>query len=427
MTWSRAALAAWLLGCTTPYVVDTGPDATERDAGADTASPDARIDAPDACSARCTTAGLDVCGEITACPLGCVATPSPHCAEMVISNVDEALAALVVGPDVTCAGTELIDTSACSWSHTGVSGGAVSQGDGSDAPEVCLFYVRSLTIPASARLEATGSRPLAIVAETTIRIDGELSVDSVQAGTLYRPGAGAGTGGNAGLGGVRVMTLDSGGGGGGFGGGGGTGGDVMPGVAGGAGGAPAPSVLVPLVGGASGGDATSGSGVTPGAPGGGALQLGARVSILITGYVGASGAGGLGASAGAGTGGGSGGGILMEAPTVEVTGQLNVAGGGGASGACFGTGQSGRDGADRTDRPPGGGGACGTGGRGGDGAGASSVSGDAGGSSTNNGGGGGGGAGRVRVRALSPPDLGGASLNPRFDASIHLGDTIETR
>jgi hypothetical protein len=46
---------------------------------------------------------------------------------------------------------------------------------------------------------------------------------------------------------------------------------------------------------------------------------------------------------------------------------------------------------------------------------------------TDNAAGGGGGAGRARLRALVPPDLARADLNPRFSPTIHVADTIETR
>lgn len=161
--------------------------------------------------------------------------------------------------------------------------------------------------------------------------------------------------------------------------------------------------LIPLVGGSGGGGGADGTcGGTcgwAGGGGGGAIQIASRDSITVTvngsvvarGGTGFGMANGSGSSGGAG-GGGAGGAILLEAPTIMVTGSLDVTGGAGG---------------------PSGGGA------GAAGAGDGEINGTAAGDADANGEGGpggGGGGGRVRLNALAAPTCG-AEITPADSCS----------
>lgn len=195
-------------------------------------------------------------------------------------------------------------------------------------------------------------------------------------------GSGGGTGGFGGMGGFGGI----GGNGGGLGGSSGFAGG--PGGGGGGGGAVllcSDSEIV-VAGGVSvrGGNAgTAGSGA------GG--EMGSRPILSLSGARGGGGGGGAGGSAG-GSGGGSGGAIVLDAPSVQLSGQLVAAGGSGTSGGFMRTGGGGASGNN-------GGGQGGRGGNGGAG-----------------GRGGTGGNGRVFVRSPSFANTGTVSgalvLNP---------------
>lgn len=102
------------------------------------------------------------------------------------------------------------------------------------------------------------------------------------------------------------------------------------------------ATLVPLVGGSgggAGGDATVNVAQGwAGGGGGGALQISSRVSITISGTLSARGGAGYGeTSVDGGGGGGAGGALLLEAPTLTLSGMLLVDGGiGGSAGAGMG-------------------------------------------------------------------------------------------
>ena len=202
-----------------------------------------------------------------------------------------------------------------------------------------VVLVRDFHMTANARLRATGSMPLAIVAFGTITIDAGAVIDVAAGGAGARAtctdgaAVGANQGGGAG-----------GGGGGGFaaaGGGGGNGdSDGGSAAAGGAGGA-AFGVMPPgPLGGCAGarggnGDANGGAG----GAGGGAIYLAAAVRIDLApgSSINAGGAGGEGGDVGGafsdgdagGGGGGSGGMIMIESPIVRSAGALAANGGGG--------------------------------------------------------------------------------------------------
>ncbi len=191
--------------------------------------------------------------------------------------------------------------------------------------------------------------------------------------------------------------------------------------------------IVPLRGGMS----STGSG-------GGALQISARHAIVVTGTVSAPGAGGAfaanaGAGNGIGGGGGSGGSLLLEAPSVRITGTAAANGGSGGGGQLLlhdpdaneVMGTSGFEGRAGLVAAPGGAGStasftggcgfaqAGRGGAGsaGNGAGAKGEVPTAPCNLVETAGGCGGGAGRIRVNASTPCDCPGTfSPTPTFGA-----------
>ena len=163
-----------------------------------------------------------------------------------------------------------------------------------------------------------------------------------------------------------------------------------------------PLMLVPLRGGCRGGAGgvleNTGAPGGPSGGGGGAIQISARVELVVGGTIRANGNPGgsaMSSPESGGGGGGAGGGILLEAPTVIISGKLCAIGGGGGANQgngsvsnCVGPGAGGSTGTSN-----------GNGGNGGDGttpaqAGVAGLSF----STPTGGGGGGGGAGVIRVR-----------------------------
>jgi hypothetical protein len=282
----------------------------------------------------------------------------------------------------------------------------ITQGGG---PPLAMFCLSVLDLPEGAQLSANANLPwaIALVVDGSASVAGTIDLSggdgtSGAAGTAG-PGGGAGgplhngqtapgEGACPGLGGQRGGTsgdrIGGGGGGGGFAASGGTGGRAQSGggdtAAGGAGGGNCGSdILVPLVagsGGGSGGDGTGGVIGWPGGGGGGSIQISAKLSLTHTGSILAEGGGGFSVVAvSLKNGGGSGGGVVLESPTLDVTGGFSVDGGNGAEGSA---------------------------GSGGDGASGSSLSGEGGtdeDGSDESGGGGGGGGGRVRLNASQTP------------------------
>jgi hypothetical protein len=189
------------------------------------------------------------------------------------------------------------------------------------APTIRVFIVRSLH---AADVTVTGTQALAIVSHGDIKIDGTFAAsghDNVPgAGAFNQPicqGASGGTVSGGGFGGS---------GGGGFGSPGARGGSATTtngAAAGGLGGGTAGTAsLVPLRGGCNSGT-YAGSGSVFGA-GGGAIQPVSRTKIAVVGVVAANGA--------SMSGGGSGGGLLLEAPAIDISGNVVANGGAGAGG-----------------------------------------------------------------------------------------------
>jgi hypothetical protein len=343
------------------------------------------------------------------CPLGCNADGAA-CARLIPANVGALDPATSIGSR-TYTGEQTYDTTVCD------SGEPLPQVSG--GPEVCVLHVDRFTLASGAGLRVIGVRPLVIVAEDAVVIDGVLDASAV--GTT--PGASGGRGGTAaspslgefggGGGNASGAFRDGGGGGGGACGSGGNGGRGGA-VTGGFGGAahPADHVLEPLTGGSGGGFAR-GAGARSGfgGAGGGAVQISSAVSITVRGAVLAGGGGGNGGldnptNYGGGGGGGSGGSVLLEAPVLDFGPDATVwtsGGGGGGSGSIEGAGRSGTDGRTTGLRASGGtsGGAM-YGAAGGGGGGGVTPAGAVGSSNPEatggNGGGGGGGVGCVVLR-----------------------------
>ena len=289
---------------------------------------------------------------------------------------------------------------------------------------VCMVYATSVNIMTGGTLIATGSRPLAIVSTSTMQIGGDIDVsshgsqrgpsaDSSLCSFATNPepdlgGGGGGAGGSFGLHGANGGTGDT---------DNSQGNDGMaaPGTVG-------PSAtVVALRGGCRGQqggneDATGGMGGT-GGHSGGALYLYSAQSIQFSGSVRATGEGGGGGQVQAGGGGGGSGGlVVIESPSIAISGFVAAnGGGGGEGGARVGmtpvSGQPGADGALGATPAPGGMGSDSRFGFGGAG-GAGTTSAVAGVSAVVGGGGGGGGVGVVKLIGDGSPSVSGVISPP---------------
>lgn len=283
-------------------------------------------------------------------------------------------------------------------------------------PEVCVIAATEVTI-GTGTLFATGSRPLVMFSTGDIHVIGGIDVGSHVNGQaegaghdidVCLPSTGAGdlaTGAGGGAGGSFVTK----------GGDGGAGANITtPDVA--------PNAIVTpgyLRGGCKGSDGGKGVGNGGGGNfGGGGVMLLSATSIVIDGFINASGAGGNPPpfGNGGGGGGGSGGMIVLSAPELTVPGRLIANGAGGASGAGGGGGDAGGKGGDANLTNPtmpalGGMPMMGPGARGGNGSAIASAGSN--GSSGNDGaGGGGGGLGVIRVLSGQTTQPGEISPTP---------------
>ena len=389
--------------------------------------------------------------EVVDCPLGCGGVPA-GCRTYVPSNFDDAM--------TLASGTARLDlgsvTGAAIWvfdSDTGeITAGVASTptvvrpaGMGElagvqfrlkaaampDAPDLGVFALGNLVVPAGTTLVGIGDRALVILAADSVEIAGTVTVAADALTGRSQPGPGgsaggamrsAGFGSGAGSAGGENGADDGGGGGGGFGGLGANGGDYR----GGSGGTPYGSEdLVPLYAGSGGGGGADDDGGR-GGHGGGAMQLAAAQTILVetSGVINAGGGGGQGglgpftsSDVGAGGGGGSGGAILLEAPAVTILGRVGANGGGGGQGApCIGClSISGTAGSPLVVPAPGsevddhGGG----GGHGSDALGRAQA-----GVSWNNAGGGGGGAGRIRINTRTGAERFDMGITPTTETAM---------
>jgi hypothetical protein len=206
----------------------------------------------------------------------------------------------------------------------------------SDGREAAVLWVKSFTLASGAKFNVRGTRPLIVMSEGSVEIDGIVSAAADPLRAWYAGGAPAtttaaragtcpiDTEAGGGRPGQSDMSTGIGSGGGGFCGSGGPGSTDLMGTTRPAGGVPyGIPALIPIVGGSAGGTGASGNG----GHGGGAVQLVSGVSIVVgdSGVIDMAGGGGS-ATVGAG---GSGGAILLEAPSVTVRGVLAANGGSG--------------------------------------------------------------------------------------------------
>ncbi|MBW2263275.1 MAG: hypothetical protein JRG91_15005 [Deltaproteobacteria bacterium] len=413
---------------------------------------------------RCNSDGSGF--ELVACPVGCVSDPDPHCTEWSISNIPdmdmlfsgEAREEHWAGPAIDIPGDHWIGFNTengrisiyvaepTPWevavevrdavfgldAATGIAFEFQTQPDG--ASRMGVFSFQKFDIPANFTIGVVGPYPLVIMSEEDSVIEGGVKASCIwDVGPTYADAGDSGEEDGAGAQGTGSGADYGGGGGGGYGGTGGAGSGV--GSLGGAGGTTyGTSELIPLHGGAGGGysggpegDAARGS---RGGRSGGAVEIvsGGTLTIAATGWVDASGCGGFpsydGTNPFGGGGGGSGGSILLEAPIVEIQGNLSVNGGAGAAGGYLGDTDAeewsmyGDRGNAGSDTAAGGGtstgadncnGGDGNGGGGDTGSGAPDCS-------TAFGGGGGGGCGRIRINGQSVSITGTLSPAETSDA-----------
>ncbi|MBL0216255.1 MAG: hypothetical protein IPQ07_20515 [Myxococcales bacterium] len=263
--------------------------------------------------------------------------------------------------------------------------------------QICLVAADQIDV---GDVTATGARALVVVAATSLHVNQTLDAASRSNGAI-----GAGAGLNVTCGGTSPGA-DAGAAGGSFGGRGASGGPGPVAANGGTSGPAEPSAV--LRGGCSGG-----FGGAEGGRGGGIVVLIAGSLIDVSGVINASGGGGKGGlmtvSSRGGGGGGSGGLIVLDSPTIRISGTVFANGGGGGEGG--GAGSAGAAGAESTGGVAPGGNIGTNGGAGGKG-GAGMTAPTAGGAPavTAGGGGGGGAVGVVRaygtlegVGVVSPP------------------------
>jgi hypothetical protein len=207
------------------------------------------------------------------------------------------------------------------------------------AINACVIAGQTISIPDKQTVTVFGTRPLILLAADSITITGTLDAASHIGSTS---GAGANVGPAADLGPCSTTFTNPtagamrGDGGGGFGGsfgaaGNGGGNGAIAGI----GGVAAPAILATALRGGCPGSAGAGAKVGALGHGGGAVLLIAGQTVAVPGVVNASGGAGGGApeQSGGGGGGGSGGMIVLDAQTVNVTGQCFANGGGGGEGA----------------------------------------------------------------------------------------------
>lgn len=373
-------IATWLAACsfTPAQVADDGDDDTDGDVDPIQDAGDGfGADGSQACLERCDGDELISCDGLqvteTVCSLGCVESPTPHCAEIDPSNLAslDDLSGVSGTFDFDADTTYLIDT------DTGEVYAVDSDYEKKEVlrlggqgltdgvrfrivdDELAVLAVSSLAVPEDATIAGYGERALIILSAGEVEIDGFINwmpgICGTSGGSILLSrgcgGPGGGDGGAHDLAGAVATGCAPGGAGSleGFGRdtGGAGGGLATSGASGGASGMSAAALpssrtsctsatLEPLQGG-SGGGAAGGS---YGGGGGGALQITSLVRIRVgsgaTVYVGGAGGKGSldsgGGQGGGGGGGGSGGGLLLEAPTVSLTAARLVASGGGGGG-----------------------------------------------------------------------------------------------
>jgi hypothetical protein len=285
--------------------------------------------------------------------------------------------------------------------------------------DACVIASQTIAIPKDSTVSVTGKRRLILLADEALTIAGTLDAASHHGG-LTGPAADTGPCPKSSAE-PTTDTQGAGGWGATFGGPGGSGGNT---TGGGIGGIPGSAQQIAALGGGcpggNGADNGQNHGGGKGGHGGGAVLLIAGHNLTIDGVVNASGGGGSGGGAvggggGGGGGGGTGGMIVVEAPTVRISGQCFANGGAGGQGSSALAGDDGgessapdRSGANKNRNPIGGGG--GTGGI----AGTGPASGNPGTAivtpiiDSGGGGAGGGGVGMIKIRSADPGNTGDA-------------------
>jgi hypothetical protein len=361
---------------------------------------------PNACmsaSAACLDANtLETCTGpgaqpvVTTCTWGCLTAGTDHCGNFTPSG------GAVTGGDLDGNGVgDVTLNNTVVNTDNGTIIGVTTGFTHALRNGVQVFKFRSLMV--NGNISFIGSNPAAFAASGTITVGGTLDLRGPCAVSRSIPGSGGFAGGDgdaAGAGpgaGAAQTGKNNGGGGAGY---GATGGAGDGGTTGGT--AYGDNLISMLVGGSGGGGGHNAGHV--GGGGGGAIQLASNTSIVInSGGINAGGCGGhstAGDGNGGGGGGGAGGSILLEAPTVRVSGTLAV--NGGAGGGLM------TDGGDATlDRTA----ATNADGGGAGGAGATMTGTDA----PSKGGGGGGAVGRIRITTRSGQATVTGTMSPALN------------
>jgi hypothetical protein len=284
----------------------------------------------------CAASGDDF--DLTNCEFGCDETiggcktcvpGTPGCDVHIVPRyVPTACDAMATEPTLEFSGAATFDTDA----DASCNGGVITQAAG---PQICVARYGAIQIKNNTTVTVIGKRALALVADTSLDIQGTLDV-SANAG-VDGPGGGVVKSGSSG-------GDQRGGGGAGFRTKGGSGGSATAdGGAGNGGAITDPTLLVELVGGNKSTFFASGNAFTGGA-GGAATLVACRGAITVGGTIDAGGGGGggggvsfLGDSLTPG-GGGSGGHVVFQGLTIRVTGNVFANGGGGGSGLGSATG-----------------------------------------------------------------------------------------
>jgi hypothetical protein len=295
-------------------------------------------------TAMCSGGALMTCGasgtieSTESCLAGCLAAPQPHCAFLEPKYLPDSCEAFSSTQSLEITSSGMFDTNL----SANCTGGVIAQ---TGAAELCVVKYRSIRIAAGSALKVTGSRALVLLANHDLEVAGTLDVSAD--GITSGPGVVTPSGAAA----DPLVANPKGGGGSGFKTNGASAGTTTSTGGAGNGGAAMsdPAALTALVGG------TKAGGVMMSASGGGggaAALISCRGKVEVSGTLHAGGGGGLGgvlAPLGIripGWGGGSGGYVVIQGPSVIVTGGVFANGGGGGGGlrANDTTGVAGEDG-----------------------------------------------------------------------------------
>lgn len=277
------------------------------------------------------------------CELGCVDSPSRHCAYIEPRYVPDVCDSPAIDESLMVSSSGSFDPNL----DSNCTGGLVQQ---PGAPDICVVHYRRISVLGGTTLTMIGvdgktGRAVALVADDDLQIEGTLDVSAH--GDTNGPGGGViQSGGDFYF--VSTTSCIGGGGAGGRTAGGPGGSFTTNGGAANGGLAMAdPALLAALMGGA----AAFKLNTWFGGGGGGAVTLvSCRGSVSITGVVNAGGGGGRGATGGVldlpGAGGGAGGYVVLQGARISVTGELFANGGAGGGGlqVSEADGESGQDG-----------------------------------------------------------------------------------